>query len=57
MYIVQLHVCEGTGVHMLVGRLEHVMSGRRHDFDSGAALLGCLEQEQTHVLATRAAKR
>ena len=30
----------------LAGRLEHVMSGRRHDFDNGAALLACLALEQ-----------
>ncbi len=30
----------------LVGRLEHVLSGRLHDFDDGAALVGCLVREQ-----------
>jgi hypothetical protein len=30
----------------LAGRLEHVLSGRRHDFDDGPALLACLALEQ-----------
>ena len=57
VYVVSLHRADPARPRALVGRLEHVMSGRRHDFDTGAALLGCLSQEQTHVLAARTAKR
>lgn len=34
----------------IAGRIEHVLSGRCHDFDDGAALLACLafEQQQQH---------
>jgi hypothetical protein len=31
------------------GQLEHVLSGRRHDFDDAAALLACLRHEQGEV--------
>ena len=37
----------------IAGRLEHVLSGRCHDFDDGATLLACLafeqQQQQTAV--------
>jgi hypothetical protein len=33
----------------LPGRIEHVLSGRRHDFDSAAALLACLRHELHEV--------
>ncbi|MBX3635580.1 MAG: hypothetical protein KF683_09380 [Rubrivivax sp.] len=39
--------CPGGGP--LRGRLEHVISGRRHDFDDGAALLECLGHEQRQI--------
>lgn len=37
-----------------VGQLEHVLSGRRHDFADGASLLECLAHEQRQAaLASR----
>lgn len=35
------------GTDAIIGRVEHVLSGRRHDIDSGAALLSCLRHEQS----------
>jgi len=37
-----------------VGQLEHVLSGRRHDFADGAALLECLAHEQRQAIAVAA---
>ena len=34
----------GTGLR-IAGRVEHVLSGRCHDFDDGATLLACLAFE------------
>ena len=39
----------------LAGRLEHVLSGRRHDFANGAALLACLAFEQQQIALDAAA--
>jgi hypothetical protein len=38
------------------GQLEHVLSGRRHDFADGAALLACLAHEQRQAAAVAAAR-
>lgn len=46
VYVIQLS--RRSGVE-LQGRLEHVGSGRRHDFDSGLSLLECLQQEEAQV--------
>jgi len=46
----------GSGTPLpCVGQLEHVLSGRRHDFADGAALLECLAHELRHAQATAAA--
>ena len=37
-----------------IGQLEHVLSGRRHDFADGAALLECLAHEQRRASVTQA---
>ena len=37
------------------GQLEHVLSGRRHDFADGAALLECLAHEQRQAASAGAA--
>lgn len=50
VYVVRLHVARGREPGRLSGRLEHVISGRRHDFDNGAALLACLAHEQSQVI-------
>jgi hypothetical protein len=49
VFVVKLRTGAGHGAHNLSGRVEHVLSGRRHDFDSSAALLACLLQEQQEV--------
>lgn len=49
VYVVKLFTCEGTAPGALCGRLEHVASGRRHDFDDGHALLDCLRHEERQV--------
>jgi hypothetical protein len=41
----------------LAGRLEHVLSGRRHDFANGPALLACLAFEQQQAALDDAAAR
>lgn len=49
VFVVKLAVAAGAPPLQLAGRLQHVQSGRRHDFDSGAALLACLQHEQAQV--------
>jgi len=45
-YAVQLLAGGGHEPGRLAGRMEHVLSGRQHDFDDGPALLACLALEQ-----------
>jgi hypothetical protein len=45
-YALQLQPARTPQDTTVAGRLEHVMSGRRHAFDSGAELLACLAHEQ-----------
>jgi hypothetical protein len=49
VYVVRLHPLDRDQAGRLSGRLEHVISGRRHDFDNGDALLACLAHEQGQV--------
>jgi hypothetical protein len=49
VFVVKLRAGAGNDPRGLSGRVEHVLSGRRHDFDSSAALLACLQQEQQEV--------
>lgn len=44
-YAVKLHATDPRLPDRIKGRLEHVLSGRRHDFDDGPALLACLAHE------------
>jgi hypothetical protein len=53
VYAVKLLAVAANESPRIAGRLEHVLSGRRHDFDDGASLLACLALEQ--ALACRAA--
>lgn len=46
LYAVKL-VVDPSDPARLAGRLEHVLSGRLHDFDDGASLLRMLVREQT----------
>lgn len=49
VYAVKLLATDPKDPTRLAGRIEHVLSGRRHDFDDGAALLACLAHEQLQV--------
>ena len=53
-YAVKLLIVDPQHPERLAGRLEHVLSGRRHDFANGQALLACLafEQQQAVLDAT-----
>lgn len=53
-YVVRLRPPDPADPTRLAGRLEHVDSGRRHDFDNSAALLACLQHEQRRQLAAAA---
>ena len=48
-YAIQLLGADPNDPTRIAGRLEHVLSGRRHDFDDGEALLACLAHEQRQV--------
>jgi hypothetical protein len=45
-WVLRLHGTEPGGC---CGQLEHVLSGRCHDFDHAEALLACLRLEQREV--------
>jgi hypothetical protein len=51
-YVLRL-VADPSDPDRLAGRLEHVPSGRRHDFDDASALLACLRHEQRCAGAAR----
>jgi len=53
VYAVKLLATDPQHPERLAGRLEHVLSGRRHDFANGQALLACLlfEQQQAALEA------
>lgn len=46
IYAIKLLVGDPQSPARLAGRLEHVLSGRCHDFANGPALLACLAFEQ-----------
>lgn len=50
VYVIKLRGPGFAEPTRLSGRIEHVMSGRRHDFDNGAALLACLRHELAQAL-------
>lgn len=50
VYAIQLLTIDPQHPGRLAGRLEHVLSGRRHDFANGQALLACLAFEQQQAL-------
>ena len=54
-FVIKLHPSDPLHPGGLSGRLEHVLSGRRHDFDNGRALLACLRHEQQQVALAAAA--
>ena len=51
VYAIKLMAADPRQPNRIAGRLEHVLSGRRHDFDDGPALLACLAHEQLQVAA------
>lgn len=51
VYVVKLLPSDPGAPARLAGRLEHVLTGRRHDFDDGTALLACLAHEQSQARA------
>jgi hypothetical protein len=59
VYAIKLLPSDPQQPERLSGRLEHVLSGRRHDFANGQALLVCLafEQQQAVLDATVALAR
>ena len=51
-FVVKLRRSDDSTSERLIGRLEHLQSGRRHEFDSGRALLSCLVHEKTLLIAS-----
>jgi hypothetical protein len=49
VFVIRLHPGEAMPAGRLCGRLEHVASGRQHDFDNAAALVACLQHEQLQI--------
>lgn len=56
-YAVKLQAADARHPECLAGRLEHVLSGRRHDFANGQELLACLAFEQQQAVLDTAAVR
>lgn len=54
VYVIKLTPSGEPGQPTLCGRVEHVGSGRRHEFHDGASLLECLAREE--VLAAQVAQ-
>jgi hypothetical protein len=53
LYAIRLLAPEpGADTARIAGRVEHVLSGRCHDFDDGAMLLACLACEQQQQQTT-----
>lgn len=57
VYVVRLRHADPRDPSALSGRLEHVMSGRQHDFDNAQALLACLAHEQAQVAQAQGLER
>ena len=52
LYAIRLLVPEpGAASPRIAGRIEHVLSGRCHDFEDGTGLLACLVLEQQQMAA------
>lgn len=56
VYAIKLLAIDPQHPESLAGRLEHVLSGRRHDFANGQALLACLAFEQQQVVLEAATR-
>lgn len=55
VYVVKLQGPDPGDPQRVAGRIEHVMSGRRHDFDNAQALIGLLLHEQLQAQQERKA--
>lgn len=55
VFVIRLHPGDALPPGALCGRLEHVASGRQHDFDTAPALLACLQHEQLQILVAAGA--
>jgi len=49
VFVVRLQASDPLRPGAVAGRLEHVLSGRRHDFDNADALAACLLHERTQI--------
>ena len=54
LYAIRLLPVGAQARTCIVGRLEHVLSGRIHEFHSGAGLLAFLTLEQSRLEASQA---
>lgn len=52
VYVVKLTPSSVPGQPALCGRVEHVGSGRRHEFHDGQSLLDCLALEEAQAART-----
>jgi hypothetical protein len=57
VYVIRLRHGDPRDPAALSGRLEHVMSGRQHDFDDAQSLLACLAHEQAQVARAQGLER
>jgi hypothetical protein len=57
VYVVKLFAEPGQATAGIRGRLEHVKSGRRREFDSGEALLACIAQEEAQAALDAESRR
>jgi hypothetical protein len=48
-YAVTLRAIDPADPARIAGRLEHVLSGRRHDFEDAQSLLACLALERSRA--------
>ncbi|MBI5716265.1 MAG: hypothetical protein HZC37_01095 [Burkholderiales bacterium] len=48
-YVIKLVPRTTAAAGELRGRIEHLLSGRRHDFDTSQALIDCLLHEEQQV--------
>ena len=54
VFALRLQAADPQDPTRIAGRLEHVLSGRCHDFSDGPSLLACLEDELRQAAATAA---
>lgn len=57
VFALQLQAFDPAQPERIAGRLEHVLSGRRHAFADGSALLACIAHEQRRAAMVAAHQR